>query len=69
MSKGGFDDFFPRTDAIQSRALAEKRVNLNDYSTLKTIGRGAFGKVQLVRHRETNKVYAMKSLSKFEMVV
>lgn len=35
---------------------------------IKVIGRGAFGQVQLVRHKSTKKVYAMKLLSKFEMV-
>ena len=38
------------------------------FQCIKTIGRGAFGEVQLVRHRYTAKVYAMKLLSKFEMI-
>ncbi|CDQ62928.1 unnamed protein product [Oncorhynchus mykiss] len=32
------------------------------------IGRGAYGEVQLVRHKASQKVYAMKQLSKFEMI-
>ncbi|CDQ71635.1 unnamed protein product [Oncorhynchus mykiss] len=32
------------------------------------IGRGAYGEVQLVRHKASQKVYAMKKLSKFEMI-
>ena len=28
--------------------IIEKRTNLNDYKIIKTIGRGAFGRVQLV---------------------
>ena len=40
----------------------------DDFSVIKVIGRGAFGQVQLVRHKSTKKVYAMKLLSKFEMV-
>uniref|UniRef100_A0A8C0BQS8 Rho-associated protein kinase 2 n=1 Tax=Buteo japonicus TaxID=224669 RepID=A0A8C0BQS8_9AVES len=39
-----------------------------DYDVVKVIGRGAFGEVQLVRHKMTQKVYAMKLLSKFEMI-
>uniref|UniRef100_A0A8C6T1R6 non-specific serine/threonine protein kinase n=1 Tax=Neogobius melanostomus TaxID=47308 RepID=A0A8C6T1R6_9GOBI len=39
-----------------------------DYEVVKVIGRGAFGEVQLVRHKATSKVYAMKLLSKFEMI-
>jgi Rho-associated protein kinase 1 len=40
----------------------------NDFNVIKVIGRGAFGEVQLVRHKSTRKVYAMKLLSKYEMV-
>lgn len=40
----------------------------DDFNVLKTIGRGAFGEVQLVRHKSTQQVYAMKLLSKFEMI-
>ena len=39
-----------------------------DFNVIKVIGRGAFGEVQLVRHKSTRKVYAMKLLSKYEMV-
>lgn len=35
---------------------------------IKTIGRGAFGEVELVRHKGTKQVYAMKMLSKYEML-
>uniref|UniRef100_A0AAR2JBV3 Rho-associated protein kinase 2 n=1 Tax=Pygocentrus nattereri TaxID=42514 RepID=A0AAR2JBV3_PYGNA len=39
-----------------------------DFDRVKVIGRGAFGEVQLVRHKASQKVYAMKLLSKFEMI-
>jgi Rho-associated protein kinase 1 len=39
-----------------------------DFNVIKVIGRGAFGEVQLVRHKSTRKVFAMKLLSKYEMV-
>jgi Rho-associated protein kinase 1 len=39
-----------------------------DFNVIKVIGRGAFGEVQLVRHKFTRKVFAMKLLSKYEMV-
>ncbi|PIO37436.1 hypothetical protein AB205_0057150 [Aquarana catesbeiana] len=39
-----------------------------DYEVVKVIGRGAFGEVQLVRHKSSRKVYAMKLLSKLEMI-
>ncbi|XP_014236609.1 rho-associated protein kinase 1 isoform X1 [Trichogramma pretiosum] len=44
------------------------RMRYDDFKMLKVIGRGAFGEVQLVRHKSTKKVYAMKLLSKFEMI-
>lgn len=52
----------------QCNIISEKRINVNDFSIVKTIGRGAFGKVQLVKLKENGQVYAMKTLSKFEMI-
>jgi len=52
----------------QCNIINEKRINVEDFSIVKTIGRGAFGKVQLVKLKENNQVYAMKTLSKFEMI-
>ena len=40
----------------------------DDFKLIKVIGRGAFGEVQLVRHKYTSKVFAMKLLSKYEMI-
>uniref|UniRef100_A0A8C4PX64 non-specific serine/threonine protein kinase n=1 Tax=Eptatretus burgeri TaxID=7764 RepID=A0A8C4PX64_EPTBU len=48
--------------------VRELRMKVEDYESLKIIGRGAFGEVQLVRHKSTQKVYAMKLLHKFEMI-
>ena len=39
-------------------------VNKQDFNVLKVIGKGAFGTVYLVTHRVTEKVYAMKVVSK-----
>jgi len=43
-------------------------MRVDDFILLKCMGRGAFGEVQLVRHKMTKQVYAMKTLSKFEMI-
>ncbi|KAF7664879.1 hypothetical protein LDENG_00163120 [Lucifuga dentata] len=48
--------------------IRDLRMKAEDYEVVKVIGRGAFGEVQLVRHKATSKVYAMKLLSKFEMI-
>ncbi|KAG8183195.1 hypothetical protein JTE90_005646 [Oedothorax gibbosus] len=48
--------------------ILQWRMKPDDFTVIKTIGRGAFGEVELVRHKSTKKVYAMKMLSKFEMI-
>lgn len=40
----------------------------DDFEHIRVIGRGAFGKVQLVRHKYTNQVYAMKRLNKADLI-
>uniref|UniRef100_A0A669F0M7 Rho-associated protein kinase 1 n=1 Tax=Oreochromis niloticus TaxID=8128 RepID=A0A669F0M7_ORENI len=57
------DNFLNRCNKIR-----DLRMKAVDYEVVKVIGRGAFGEVQLVRHKATSKVYAMKLLSKFEMI-
>lgn len=44
------------------------RMKPDDFNLIKVIGRGAFGEVQLVRHKTMSRVFAMKLLSKFEMI-
>ncbi|KAK7940146.1 hypothetical protein WMY93_003472 [Mugilogobius chulae] len=48
--------------------LKELHVKMEDFEKVKLIGRGAYGEVALVRHKASQKVYAMKQLSKFEMI-
>uniref|UniRef100_A0A6Q2ZG36 non-specific serine/threonine protein kinase n=1 Tax=Esox lucius TaxID=8010 RepID=A0A6Q2ZG36_ESOLU len=48
--------------------MRDLQVKLEDFDRIKMIGRGAYGEVQLVRHKVSQKVYAMKKLSKFEML-
>ncbi|XP_071961826.1 serine/threonine-protein kinase MRCK alpha-like [Antedon mediterranea] len=48
--------------------ITELRLHRDDFETLKVIGRGAFGEVAVVRQKETQKVYAMKLLNKWEML-
>jgi serine/threonine protein kinase len=42
-------------------------VTLEDFDLLAVLGRGGFGKVMQVRHRNTDTVYAMKILKKSEL--
>uniref|UniRef100_A0A8C1U8T3 non-specific serine/threonine protein kinase n=1 Tax=Cyprinus carpio TaxID=7962 RepID=A0A8C1U8T3_CYPCA len=61
------DSFLNRCKCFRN-CLRELQVKLDDFDRVKLIGRGAFGAVQLVRHKVSQQVYAMKQLSKFEMV-
>ena len=47
----------------QNKQFSHK-VTLNDFKILKTLGKGAFGKVLLVYNEELNKYFAMKILKK-----
>lgn len=38
--------------------------NLEDFKVVKLIGKGTFGKVYLVEHKELNKLFAMKCIRK-----
>jgi protein-serine/threonine kinase len=47
--------------------LRRTRIGLQDFRTVKVIGKGAFGEVRLVQKADTGKIYAMKTLKKNEM--
>lgn len=51
---------------VQQLKLAR---NLKDFSPVRVLGKGAYGKVILVRDVSTNKLYAMKQLRKAEIVI
>lgn len=61
-------DLFLQRYEKMSAFIVDNRLKPADFDVIKTIGRGAFGKVDLVRHRKTRQVYAMKLLSKSEMI-
>lgn len=56
-----------RAEAEYLRFLRTKERPEN-FSTLKIIGKGAFGEVKLVQRKNDGKIYALKSLVKSEMV-
>lgn len=47
--------------------LRRTKIGLDDFKTVKVIGKGAFGEVRLVQKKDTGKIYAMKTLLKSEM--
>lgn len=44
------------------------KISKNDFLILKVIGRGSFGKVYLVRKKDTGVPYAMKILKKDQLI-
>ena len=47
-----------------ANAIYSQRTKYTDFELVKVIGQGGFGRVQLVRHKDTRRVYAMKVMSK-----
>lgn len=39
-------------------------VELNHFNLLRSVGKGAFGKVRVVQHKKTNQIYALKYINK-----
>ncbi|XP_059373283.1 rho-associated protein kinase 2-like isoform X2 [Carassius carassius] len=61
------ETFLNRYEKVMGQ-MRELQMKPDDFDRVKVIGRGAFGEVRLVRHKASQKVYAMKVLSKFEMI-
>ena len=57
-----------RAEAHYLRFLRTKE-RVENFHTVKIIGKGAFGEVRLVQRKTDNKIYALKSLIKSEMVI
>lgn len=47
--------------------LRRTRLGLDDFTTVKVIGKGAFGEVRLVQKVDSGGIYAMKTLRKADM--
>src|SRR3569833_3340563 len=64
------DRLWASTGMLEARYLRFLRTpkRIEDFETIKTSGKGAFGEVKLVRRREDRKVFALKSLRKSQMI-
>jgi serine/threonine protein kinase len=64
---GGLQGLTRRSSCLPTR---QSKIHLSpkDFEILKLIGRGTFGKVFQVRKRNTKRIYAMKMLSKKDIV-
>merc|ERR1719233_1983366 len=52
----------------EQKAKAKKKVTVEDFRTVKIIGRGAFGEVRVVVKKDDKNVYAMKTMRKKDMI-
>ena len=55
-------------EVVKFRKLREKQT-IRDYESLAIIGRGAFGEVHVCREKKTGKIYAIKKIKKYILVV
>lgn len=55
----------------EAQVLREQRqkVTVFDFESISIIGKGAFGEVRVVRHKQTREVLALKKMSKSEMIL
>jgi len=58
----------PQNEQKAANTRRHSSVGLEDFFLLKVIGKGSFGKVMLVRKRDTQQVYAMKVLAKEDVI-
>lgn len=56
-----------RFSHVQS-GVTEKAMSMNDFDCMKVLGKGSFGKVMLVKKKDTHKIYAMKVLKKDQLL-
>ena len=54
-------------EALQLREQRQK-VSVFDFEPISIIGKGAFGEVRVVRHKQTHEILALKKMNKTEMV-
>lgn len=51
----------------QASSRSTRKVSLNDFQLVQVIGKGAFGKVSLIRKKSDQKLYAMKAIEKCDL--
>uniref|UniRef100_A0A8C1XSD6 non-specific serine/threonine protein kinase n=1 Tax=Cyprinus carpio TaxID=7962 RepID=A0A8C1XSD6_CYPCA len=68
MAKVTLENFYSNLITQHEEREMRTRLGLDDFESLKVIGRGAFGEVRLVQKKDTGHVYAMKILRKADML-
>jgi len=57
-----------RASVLPPSTVEKKKFKLDDFVIMQTLGTGSFGRVHLVKHKETGKYYAMKVLVKRQII-
>lgn len=65
-----YEDIHMKIDNEFSSTITNfKKMKVDDFTILKVIGKGSYGKVLLVKKNDTEEILAMKILKKKEMIV
>ncbi|KAI7862609.1 kinase-like domain-containing protein [Spinellus fusiger] len=57
------------SSSVKNTGYEHHKVSKDDFENIKLLGRGAYGKVMLCRHKATQRLYAMKVLKKASLLV
>jgi protein-serine/threonine kinase len=65
-----YEDIHMKIDSEFSSTITNfKKMKVDDFTILKVIGKGSYGKVLLVKKNDTEEILAMKILKKKEMII
>ena len=65
-----YDDIHMKIESEMSKNIKDfNKLTVDDFTLLKVIGRGSYGKVFLVKKKGSEEVLAMKTLKKKEMII
>jgi len=62
------EDVTDNRSSVPPQTLEKKKFKLDDFVIMQTLGTGSFGRVHLVKHKESGKYYAMKVLVKRQII-
>jgi len=60
--------FLDESHSLRNQRAAKQKIKATDFKIVKIIGKGAFGEVRIVRHKDNHKVFAMKTMLKKMMI-
>ena len=66
-----FEHFAPDPamfDIDDELVMVSAKINIEDFKILKVLGRGTYGKVMLVQHKEEGTLYALKAIQKNKVI-